>query len=278
MDLDLRKVRYFTAVAELLHFGRAAERLHIAQPVLSRQIRALEKDLGAELFVRDSHGVTLTDGGYQLLEEARQLLAAADGARRRVVQAARGRRRLVVGFRAGVVVTRALRAFTAAHPDVEANARRVEWDDQEDLILDGTVDIAYVRLPVREAGLELRPLYSEPRVAMLPDRHRLAGKQEISLSDLDGERWLRYNDPRPGDLPLRTIEEKFECVAAGTAITMVPRSAAEQYSRSDIVYVPVVDAEPDRVLLAWAAGRRSPLVAAFAEAAARVAGAGADSG
>ncbi|MER5794480.1 LysR substrate-binding domain-containing protein [Streptomyces sp. NPDC001980] len=270
MDLDLRKVRYFAAVAELLHFGRAAERLHIAQPVLSRQIRALEKDLGAELFVRDSHGVTLTDAGRQLLEDARQLLAIADGTRRRVVQAARGRRRLVVGFRAGVVVTEALRAFTAGHPDVEVRACRVEWDDQEQLILDGTVDIAYVRLPVREEGLELRPLYSEPRVAMLPDRHRLAGKQEISLSDLDGEQWLRYNDPRPGDLPLRTIEEKFECVAAGTAITMVPRSAAEQYSRPDIVYVPVVDAEPDRVLLAWAAGRRSALVAAFAEAAARV--------
>ncbi|MET9085343.1 LysR substrate-binding domain-containing protein [Streptomyces sp. NPDC004237] len=270
MDLDLRKVRYFVAVAELLHFGRAAERLHIAQPVLSRQIRALEKDLGADLFVRDSHGVTLTEGGHQLLDDARQLLAVADGTRRRVVQAARGRRRLVVGFRAGVVVTRALRAFAAAHPDVEAKARRVEWDDQERLILDGTVDIAYVRLPVRESGLELRPLYSEPRVAMLPDRHRLAGKQEISLADLDGEQWLRYNDPRPGDLPLRTIEEKFECVAAGTAITMVPRSAAEQYSRPDIVYVPVVDAEPDRVLLAWAAGRRSPLVTAFAEAAVAV--------
>ncbi len=125
MDLDLRKVRYFAAVAELLHFGRAAEQLHIAQPVLSRQIRALEKELGAELFVRDSHGVTLTDAGRQLLEDARQLLALADGTRRRVAQAAHGRRRLVVGFRAGVVVTPALRAFTAAHPDVEANARRV---------------------------------------------------------------------------------------------------------------------------------------------------------
>ncbi|MGW2684096.1 LysR family transcriptional regulator [Streptomyces sp. NPDC001414] len=273
MDLDLRKVRYFTAVADLLHFGRAAERLHIAQPVLSRQIRALEKDLGAELFVRDSHGVTLTDAGRQLLDDARQLLAVADGTRRRVREAARGRRRLVVGFRAGVVVTQALRAFTAAHPDVETKACRVEWDDQEELILQGTVDIAYVRQPVRPDGLELRPLYSEPRVAMLPDRHRLAGKQEISMADLRGEQWVRYNDPRPGDLPLRTIEEKFECVAAGTAITMVPRSVAEQYSRPDIAYVPVADAEPDRVLLAWAAGRNSPLIAAFVRAAAGAAGA-----
>ncbi|MFE4965500.1 LysR family transcriptional regulator [Streptomyces sp. NPDC056660] len=271
MDLDLRKIRYFTAVAELLHFGRAAELLHIAQPVLSRQIRALEKDLGAELFVRDSHGVTLTDAGRQLLDDAHQLLATADGTRRRVLQAARGRRRLVVGFRAGVVVTPALRAFTAAHPDVEAGARRVEWDDQERLVLDGTVDIAYVRRPVREDGLELRPLYSETRVAMLPAEHRLAGKPEIMLADLDGERWLRYNDPLPGDLPLRTIEEKFERVAAGSGITLVPHSVAEQYSRPDIAYVPVSDADPDRVLLAWAAGRRSPLIAAFAEAAAGIA-------
>ncbi|MGW7425037.1 LysR family transcriptional regulator [Streptomyces sp. NPDC054813] len=271
MDLDLRKVRYFVAVAELLHFGRAAELLHIAQPVLSRQIRALEKDLGADLFVRDSHGVTLTDAGHQLLDDARQLLATADGTRRRVLQAARGRQRLVVGFRAGVVVTPALRAFAATHPDVETGARRVEWDDQERLILDGTVDIAYVRRPVREDGLELRPLYGETRVAMLPAEHRLAGKPEITLADLDGERWLRYNDPLPGDLPLRTIEEKFERVAAGTGITLVPHSVAEQYSRPDIAYVPVSDADPDRVLLAWAAGRRSPLIAAFAEAATGVA-------
>ncbi|MFI1761261.1 LysR family transcriptional regulator [Streptomyces sp. NPDC020800] len=270
MDLDLRKVRYFVAVAELLHFGRAAEQLHIAQPVLSRQIRALEKDLGAELFVRDSHGVTLTDAGRQLLDDGRQLLVLADGTRRRVLRAARGPRRLAVGFRAGVVVTHALRAFRAAHPDVDASAHRVEWDDQERLILDGTVDVAYVRRPVQEDGLDLLPLYGEPRVAMLPDGHRLAGKQELSLADLDGETWLHYADPRPGDLPIRTIEEKFECVAAGTGITLVPRSVAEQYSRPGISYVPVTDAEPDQVLLARAAGRHAPLIAAFAEVAAAV--------
>ncbi|MEU4925375.1 LysR family substrate-binding domain-containing protein [Streptomyces yokosukanensis] len=129
------------------------------------------------------------------------------------------------------------------------------------------MDVAYVRRPVQEDGLELRPLYREPRVAMLPDGHRLAGKQEVSLADLDGETWLHYADPRPGDLPIRTIEEKFECVAAGTAITLVPRSVAEQYSRPDISYVPVTDAEPDQVLLAWAAGRPSPLITAFVDAA-----------
>ncbi|MGW2488119.1 LysR family transcriptional regulator [Streptomyces sp. NPDC001606] len=267
MDLDLRKLRYFTAVAELLHFGRAAERLHIAQPVLSRQIRAFEKELGAELFVRDSHGVTLTDAGAQLLAEARNLLVAAEGAQRRVRRAASGRR-LVIGFRAGIVVTPALRAFRTAHPDVDTRARRLEWDDQEPSVLDGTVDIAYVRAPLREDGLELRPLYTEPRVVMLPAAHRFAGKPELTLADLADETWLSYRTPGPDDLPLRTVEEKFECIATGTAITLVPRSVAEQYSRPDVAYVPVLDAEPDRILLAWAAGRPSPLVTAFAEAAA----------
>ncbi|WP_233273559.1 LysR family transcriptional regulator [Streptomyces broussonetiae] len=92
--------------------------------MLSRRIRALEKDMGAELFVRDSRGVALTDADRQLLD-GRQLLSLTDAARRRVLRAPRGPRRLVVGFRAGAVVTQALRAFAAAHPDVEGCARRV---------------------------------------------------------------------------------------------------------------------------------------------------------
>ncbi|MFJ9894771.1 LysR family transcriptional regulator [Streptomyces sp. NPDC091280] len=265
MDLDLRKLRYFVAVAELLHFGRAAQRLHIAQPVLSRQIRSLEKDLDVTLFERDSHGVTLTAAGHQLLDDARTLLATADATRGRVRRAAHGPHRLVVGFRAGIVVTPALRAFAAAHPDTEVKARRVEWDDQEHLILDGTVDLAYLRRPVRAQGLTLLPLFTEPRVAMLPADHRLAGKPDLVLADLAGENRLRYLNPHPdpGDVPIRTIEEKFENVASGAGITLVPVSVAEQYSRPDIAYVPVTDAEPDEVVLAWETARRAPLVTAF---------------
>jgi DNA-binding transcriptional LysR family regulator len=267
MDLDLRKVRYFVAVAELLHFGRAAERLHIAQPVLSRQIKALEKDLGAALLERDSHGVRLTAAGRQFIDDAVPLLAAADAARRRVRRTSRGPHRFVVGFRAGVVVTPALRAFAAGRPDVDVQTRRVEWDDQERLILDGTVDVAYVRRPIDERGLRLLPLFTEARVAMLPTEHRLCGKQELALSDLADETWLRYSDPGPDDVPIRTVEEKFERVAAGAGITLVPVSIAERYSRPDITYVPVPDAEPDQVFLAWETSRRSPLIAAFAETA-----------
>src|SRR3954447_16415639 len=174
-DMDLRKLRYFVAVADRLHFGRAADELHIAQPVLSRQIRALEQDLGASLFTRDRHGVALTDAGRQLLAAAGgqlraaagPLLASAHAARRRVSVAARGSRRLMVGFRAGIPVIPAARAFEARHPDVVVDVQRIQGDDQAPMLLDGRIDIAYVRLPVDESGLRVTPLYTEPRVAVL---------------------------------------------------------------------------------------------------------------
>ena len=168
MDLDLRKLRYFVAVADRLHFGRAADELHIAQPVLSRQIRALEQDLGASLFTRDSHGVALTDAGRQLLDDAGPLLASTHAVRRRVTVAARGSQRLMVGFRAGIAVTPAVRLFADRHPDVLVDVQRIEWDDQAAMLLDGRIDVGYVRLPIDEAGLRVTPLYTEPRVAVLP--------------------------------------------------------------------------------------------------------------
>src|SRR5882757_3381472 len=98
MDVDLRKLRYFTAVAEELHFGRAAERLHIAQPVLSRQIRALEDELHVQLFVRDKRSTTLTAAGRQVLEDAQPLLASAEALRRRAVLASRGPSTFTIAF------------------------------------------------------------------------------------------------------------------------------------------------------------------------------------
>nr|WP_308298772.1 LysR substrate-binding domain-containing protein [Streptomyces sp. GESEQ-35] len=120
---------------------------------------------------------------------------------------------------------------------------------------------------MRERGLKLLPLFTERRVAMLPMDHRLAGKEELVLADLDGEPRLRYADPGPDDVPIRTIEEKFERVVAGQGITLVPESVAAQYSRPDITYVPVTDADHDQVYLAWEANRHSPMIAAFAKVA-----------
>ena len=271
MDLDLRKVRYFVAVAERLHFSRAAEELLIAQPALSRQIRALEKDLGTALFVRDSHGVELTEAGRRLLEDARPLLAAADAARRRVDRAARGEGAVVVGFRAGIRVTDAVRAFSASHPGIRVEVRRVEWDDQADAVRDGRVDLAFVRLPVTGPGLDVRPLYREPRMAALPAGHPLAARDAVTRADLAAQAEILHlcANPEPGGArPLsavRTVEEKLEYVAAGRGITYLPLSATLLYARPDVVYRPVTGLPPDEVALATAAGRTSRAAGAFAE-------------
>lgn len=275
-DVDLRKLRYFVAVARLLHFGRAAEELHIAQPVLSRQIRALERELGARLFVRSSHGVSCTDAGRQLLDDAVPLLAAAEATARRVIRTARGPRRLIVGFRAGIVVTAAVQLFTAEHPDVTVDVHRLDWDDQVDTLLDGRVDIAFVRLPIDERGLRVQPLYAEPRVVALAADHRLAGKESITASDLAGEPIVWHEDltlfpgraaqPASGHR-VASVEDKLEHVAAGRGMSVLPASAAAYYTRADISYVPVPELPLDQVCLATETSRRSPLIDAFAHAA-----------
>ncbi|MEU9883843.1 LysR family transcriptional regulator [Streptomyces phaeochromogenes] len=276
MDLDLRKLRYFVAVADRLHFGRAADELHIAQPVLSRQIRALEEDLGASLFTRDRHGVALTDAGRQLLADAGPLLASTHAVRRRVSVAARGSRRLMVGFRAGIPVIPAARAFEARHPGVVVDVQRIEWEDQAPMLLDGRIDVAYVRLPIDEAGLRVTPLYTEPRVAVLPAGHRLAGKEEVTEADLAGEPLVWHADsstqptrrphPNAGYL-VRGVDETLEHVAAGRGISFLARSATVFYSHPDVIYVPIPDLTPDQVCLAVAASHTSQVVDDFFTAA-----------
>ncbi|MFF3371408.1 LysR family transcriptional regulator [Streptomyces sp. NPDC002680] len=276
MDLDLRKLRYFVAVAGTLHFGRAADELHIAQPVLSRQIRALEQDLGTPLLTRDSHGVVLTDAGRQLLTDAGPLLASAHAVRRRVTVAARGSRRIMVGFRAGIAIAPAVQLFAARHPDVLVDVQRLEWDDQAPMLLDGRIDVGYVRLPMDEAGLRVAPLYTEPRVAVLPVGHRLAGREQITEADLAGEPLVWHMDPstQPTRRPhpnagylVRGVDETLEHVAAGRGISFLARSATVFYSHPNISYVPVPDLASDQVCLAVAASHTSPVVDDFFTAA-----------
>jgi DNA-binding transcriptional LysR family regulator len=276
MDLDLRKLRYFVAVADKLHFGRAADELHIAQPVLSRQIRALEQDLGTPLLTRDSHGVALTDAGRQLLTDAGPLLASAHAARRRVTVAARGNQRLMVGFRAGITVTPAVRLFATRHPDVLVDMQRIDGDDQATMLLDGRLDVGYVRLPIDEAGLRVTPLYTEPRVAVLPAGHPLAGKEQITEADLAGEPlvWPADTSTQPTRRPhpnagylVRGVDETLEHVAAGRGISFLARSATVFYSHPDVSYVPIPELAPDQVCLAVAATRTSPVIDDFLTAA-----------
>ena len=283
MDVDLRKLRYFVAVAEELHFGRAAERLHIAQPVLSRQIRALEDELKAVLFARDRRRTELTAAGEQLLTDARPLLAGADALRLRVGRAARGQNSFTVGFMPGLIVTGAVRALSDRHPELMVNVVRTSWADQVEVVHDGRVDVSYVRLPVDQAGLTIRPLLTEPRVAVLPADHRLAGKETIAIADLADEHLLQDPDAVPEWRDIATelrdgtrtavaafhaVEEKLEHVATGRGITVLPLSTATFYTRPDIVHVAVRDIPPNHVCLAWEARRRNPLIQEFAALAA----------
>jgi DNA-binding transcriptional LysR family regulator len=186
-----------------------------------------------------------------------------------VQRAGRGAHHLVVGFRAGILVTPAVRAFTAEHSEVTVELERLEWDEQEQAILSGRIDIAYVRQPINERSLRLIPLFAERRLAALPAGHRLSQRATLSTAELANEPHLRYLDPAPlrgvrgPQRPLRSVEEKLEHVAAGHGIIVLPLSATQYYGRPDIVYVPVVDAEPDQVYLACEATRRSKLIADF---------------
>jgi DNA-binding transcriptional LysR family regulator len=282
-DVDLRKLRYFVAVAEELHFGRAAEALHIAQPVLSRQIKALEDELKAQLFARDKRSTELTPAGRQLLADAGPLLASADALRRRVARAARGPGSFTVGFMPGLIVTDAVRALLDRHPQLTVNVLRTNWDDQTEVIRDGRADVSYVRLPVDQRGLRVQPLLTEPRVAVLPDEHRLAGKAAVSIADLADEHLLQDPDAVPewrdiatelrgrdrADAPIfHTVEEKLEHVATGHGIVLLPLSTAVFYTRPGVSYSQVSDVAPNQVCLAWDAARRSPLIQDFAAIAA----------
>jgi DNA-binding transcriptional LysR family regulator len=280
VDLDLRKLRYFVAVAEELNFRRAAERLHLAQPVLSRQIRALEKELHAPLFTRDNTGTQLTEAGCQLLNDATVLLANAEAAQRRVARAAAGTVTFTVGFMPGLTVTDPVRALGAAHPDINVEVLRTDWTNQVTVLHDGRADIGYVRMPVDRTGLKSSLLFTEPRVAVLPASHRLAGKEKVSIHDLADEHLLQHPEavpewravatelrdgPCPSFVEARSVEEKLERVAAGRGFSVLPESACRYYQRPDVAWVPIADIPPNEVRLAWVAAQRNPLIAEFVQ-------------
>ncbi|WIV55758.1 LysR family transcriptional regulator [Amycolatopsis nalaikhensis] len=278
-DLDLRLVRGFTVVAERGHFGRAAAELHLTQSSLSRQIVRLEQQVGARLLDRTPQGTRLTEAGEAFLPLAVELLRTAAGAAAHARSVARPRR-ITVGYMANLIVTPAVRELRHRHPDAEVRTKHLEWDDSRAALLEHRVDVAVLRLPLRTGGLHVTVLYDEPRVLLVSSEHRLAGKESVTLDDIADEplpraadpEWDAFwrIDPRPDGRPapdgphLSAMEDKFELVASGQAVAIVPVGPGSVSSlRPDLTTVPLEGVEPAHVAVATRAGDRSPLVASF---------------
>jgi DNA-binding transcriptional LysR family regulator len=277
-DLDLRQLRYFVAVAERLHFGRAAAALYITQPALSRQIRELEQDIGVPLFARTSRSVTLTPAGEQLARDATRLLAGSHAVVERARRADNGDQIFTVGFMLGADIDAILSVFSARHPEVDLQLKRVRWWNQADAILNGTVDVAFVRLPINAAGLTVLPLYTEALCVALPTDHLQAPKAALEIADVADEPMLVYSDapptwnafwtvdPRPdGSQPrqgpsVRDMEEILEYVRSGRGVIFLPVAIAEVFPREGIAYVPIENIPHGQIALCWDHTRNSTLI------------------
>ncbi|QYN23074.1 LysR family transcriptional regulator [Amycolatopsis sp. DSM 110486] len=291
MDVHGRDLRYFVTAAEELHFTRAAERLYVSQPALSKQIRMLERQLGAPLFDRDRREVRLTPVGEALLPHARRVLAEWDAAHDAVTQAkAEQRGTLVVGMstspgRGGMLP--AIRSrFTDEHPNARLTLRQVGWHDSTAGLADGSTDVAFVWLPVPGAErYSWVVVAEEPRLVAMSAAHPLAGQSTVDFTDLLDEPFLALPadagplrdywlapEARGGHAPvigaeISSADETYEALVDGRGVCLIAAGNAPLLTRGDVVALPVRGVSPSRLALAWRKDDTRPLVHGYARAA-----------
>jgi DNA-binding transcriptional LysR family regulator len=287
MDVDTRLLRCFIVVAEEGNLTRAAERLFVSQPALTKQIKQLEARLGTQLFVRSRAGMTLTEPGQALAERAPSLLAGWDGLLRDVKgTASRAARVLRVGFLASAAneaTQQIIAAFTRRRPGWRVDMRQAAWSNPTAGLADGEVDAALLRLPFPgQDTLRVAVLFTEPRWVVLPTAHPLATRDEIPFRDLWDEpfvaappetgRWRDYwlataeRDGHPVCIGAVTDhpDDWLSAIANGYGIALAPESAARFYARPGVTYRPVTDISPSQVGVAWApADDDNPIVQDF---------------
>ncbi|WP_395109963.1 LysR family transcriptional regulator [Actinomadura sp. SCN-SB] len=283
--MELRHLRYFVAVAEELHFGRAAERLHVVQPALSKQISALEKELGVLLLERTKRRVRLTDAGIAFLADSLDVLARAERAAGRMRAMGRGEGgELVIGFippALNSVLPPALRAYREKCPDVRLVVRELTNRAAIDGVLTGKLHIAFARIPFESGDLRHETVYEEPVVAAIPAEHPLASLPEVPLTALKDEPLVmipRSQEPELHDYYVTLCREAgFDprvehgvtttlvavgLAASGVGIAFVPASTRVM-ARAGVVYRPLRDPEPRfRLAAAWR-GDPGPLLDGF---------------
>ncbi|WP_052398255.1 LysR family transcriptional regulator [Streptomyces sp. NRRL F-5123] len=290
----VHQLRLLLVIAQELHFGRAAARLFMSQPALSRQLRALEQRLGFTLFERSSRTVEATPGCLALLPEAEAVVRAMDQLRKSTDEQDRGiSGRLVVGAigaEASMPYARAILAELHRRcPRLAIEIRNLNFVDHMVRLIDGEVDAAFLRPPV-PPGIQLLHMAEETRVVALPADDPLATRASLTLPELAGRPvvdvppevprlWWDFwvTDPRPDGSPVRygpvatDLESLLHTVAAGTAVAFLPAAARVFFPRPGVAYVTVDDAAPCFSALAWsAAARTRPTVTAVRQAAAAV--------
>jgi DNA-binding transcriptional LysR family regulator len=290
MDVHGRDLRYFVAVAEELHFTRAAERLFVSQPALSKQVGMLERQIGAPLFERGRQGVSLTQVGTALLPHARRVLDEWDRAWQAAEQAkSRQRATLLVGMstspgRGGLLP--AIRSrFTAVHPEATVELRQVSWDDPTAGLADGTTDLAFVFLPLPDPGrYRWTVVAQEPLLVALHSAHRLAGREVVDFADLLDEPFLALPESagplrdhflalgaREGQPPrigaeITSTDETYEALLDGRGICLVAAGNAPLIALEGVITRPVRGVSPSLLALAWRSEDRRPLVLDYARA------------
>jgi DNA-binding transcriptional LysR family regulator len=289
--MELRHLRSFVAVAEELHFGRAAARVHIVQPALSRQIRALEEEMGLRLFERDRRRVALTAGGAAFLEEARSVLRDVDRAVDTARRAARGEYgTLRIGYVPAVVYTglpEIVRAFRKRLPGVDVRFRDMSPALQVEALLAERIDVGFVRGPVHEPALAATTVLEEPLVAALPSGHRLAGHASLELAILAAEPFVlqaRSRGPESHDQILaicrsagfspRVVQEGsnidvLSFVASGAGVAIVPTSL-RVIRRAGIVFRPLRERPVTQLNMVWRKNAGSPVLREFLDEVRRV--------
>ncbi|WP_461003350.1 LysR family transcriptional regulator, partial [Streptomonospora sediminis] len=273
--MDSRELAYFVAVAEERNFSRAADRLGIAQPPLSRAIQRLERRIGVRLLERTSRRVSLTRAGEVLLEQGRAALTALEAAER-LARRAGAEPRLAVAAKPGgdAGLLEPVLARFAAHPDaVEVETLICGIGEQQALLRDGTADVALLRLPQQDlSGLATEELLTERELVVLAPTHRLAGRTAVRPAELAGETFPRWSGESPGGGPLISdTGQVAELIALGRIAAVLPESVARSLGRG-LVAVPV-EGRRTTLIAAWPQDRRDRALAAFVRAAADTAAA-----
>jgi DNA-binding transcriptional LysR family regulator len=287
--MDLRSLRYFVAVAEERHFGRAAARLHMTQPPLSRAIKQLETDVGALLLNRSPAGVTLTPAGTVLYEEARALLQHAERARARV-SAAAGTATFTIGILADSgeeAGTGLADAFRERNPGVHVRIREADLTDPTTGLRAGLVDAALTRMPFDRTRISIRELRSDPVGVVLRADDPLAGRDTLQVRDLDDRRWFQFpdgtdalwraywNGTAPGgtirDGPVvRTVGECVQAVLWSGTIGLAPLTPLGHAWPPGLTVVPLADMGPSRLVVAWNKADANPLIRSLIQTATAV--------